>query len=451
MHKIRALCFLFVLILACLPVNGFAALPSYDVTDIGSVLFSSGSTGTYSTAYGVYYNNAGTIDVTGYYQATAPSLTNSGSSATGFLYSVPTSALGTSVGTVANIGTTAVDGGFQPTNNIGMAISSNGLITGLEGDSSNPNSFNANNYRSFASTVTTPSTSTVVAAGYNTQAAGINSSGVVAGQMDFGGTQHAFVAVGSGAPVDLGTANPGGPALTSFAQGINNANQVVGQDTWNGVQQATLWTVSSNGAKLSETNLGAGTTNPSMAKAINNAGNVIVGFAYGTANGVTSYQPSDWILGSGGTWTENFLNLSNLIPQGDMLSSDLGSYSFSVNDDGLIVGQYSLQGSADPSEAFIYATNAVDGFAADTAYDLSSLISDDPFSYLDAAAFITGSDIPGINDAIVGEGVDSKGDTQAFLAWDPSDPVSTPEPATLGLMGLGFLGMAFARRMARSW
>jgi len=442
MTILRAACVSFVLLLAGLPSTGFAG-SNYFIRDLGALIPTAGTV-LDSSALGIcYIDGPGSNDfiyVVGEYQTTLSS------SMTAFLYRIKADQITEpSKGRFFDIGKVNDGASFSPTSNLALALSSDGRITGVEGNGLALNPFDAASYRAFRSSVGDPATSSVVSAGVNTEGFGINNTGKVAGQMDSGSTQHAFVATGS-TITDLGH---GG---TSYAQGINDmANaQIIGQDTWSNQLQATVWTVNASGALLSETNLSAANANPSWAKGLNDS-NVIVG--YDSVLGID--HAVEWTL-AGGVWTQSGLDLGKL-DNPDSPDTIGFSHAFSVNTDGLVVGEYDyIFNGSHTTKSFIYnsSTNTLDGLAAGAAYDLASLIASNPFTVLSSAAFITELDIPAINNAIAGVGL-VDGHNHAFLAWDPLDPtlnngVPTPEPGTMALVGLGVLGAALLRKRMKT-
>jgi len=316
-------------------------------------------------------------------------------------------------------------------NNMAFSVNSSGSIAGTSWSGSANNTLDfANTTKAFTSNITSIQSgniaqSSVVGTQNSSQGFGINAAGTVVGQIDASGTQHAFSA-SSGSynqPTDLGT---GGN--TSYAQAINDSGQVVGQSN----NQAAVWT---NNSPAGGVELGANGVNSwSMAKGLNDS-NDIVGYGYVNADGKETALLWDGSTVNGApAWNQRSIGLG--------LNED-ESYAFSINADGLVVGEYG-SGSNDAS-AFIYDANTSQG------YDLFSLLSSsgkDIFSSLITAAFIDELNIPVIVNAIVGDGM-VNGVRHAFIAWDPSsEPAGTPtpEPGTMLLFGLGAAGAAFMRR-----
>ena len=396
-----------VLLLSVLSFPGLVfASSAYTVLDLGTLGDGTGQ----SSAYGVMYDaQTGAVNVVGSYSTSA----NQPQQA--FLYSYN---IASQSGQLTNISPASAS------SSLAFAVSSNGMITGTIGGSDALNPFNSSTYQPFVgSTANTPAS--VIPA--SAQGFGINSSGQVVGQIDFGNTQHAFVATNSGGTwnvTDIGR-NGANSANSSYAQAINNSGQIVGQDTWGGTQHATVWTGNT------AVDLSSGLATSSIAKGINENGQ-IVGY-YSTGNGVE--QAALWQQDVNGNWVQSDV--------GSLSGAVLSSHAFSINSEGLIVGEYYVNGT--DTKAFVYDSDT------STFEDLWSLIvGANPFSVLQSAAFITELDIPGIHNAIVGVGL-VNGFEHAFLAFDPTDtPIPNPEPGTMALLGCGLAGLAMLRRRRRT-
>jgi probable HAF family extracellular repeat protein len=210
---------------------------------------------------------------------------------------------------------------------------------------------------------------------------------------------------GTGNNIDLGTLG----GLSSYANSINNKRQIVG---WSGTSQgnnhATLFDPSGGGNNIDLGTLAGGYQ--SEGRSINDNGQ-IVGWSNSYTGGVdwfaTLFDPSgggnNIYLGTlGGQW----------------------SWAYSINNKGQIVG-YALNSNWESWATLFDPTGGGNNI------DLNTLI-DPVYGWTLQYAY-------SINDQgwIVGQGINPSGDSHAFLL--------VPEPATIGLLGLGLLW--FRRRV----
>lgn len=325
-----------------------------------------------------------------------------------------------------------------------------------------------------------------------TSAYSVNDSGAVAGILLSNGQQTGFL--GSQTGLQFYSSEPFGSE--SVASGINNSGQVAGTILGNGGTHGVVWT---NGVMR---DLGNGTS----ASGINDAGWIVGGDGQAFVSGTSGLQNlgvlpgGDWSTGAainnqgavtgygdiGNGRFEAFLWLPGgaLMPLGTLGGGDsygtginarnevagygtarsgythafagtpgdlqdlgtLGgtsSYAYNINDSGAVVGA-SYVGNGGETHAFVYLNGVM--------VDLNTLIpSGSGWDLLEAF---------GINDRgqIAGEGR-FDGQLRAFRL-DPASLAATsrltietvvvPEPASLGLMGVGLLALAWLRRRSRA-
>jgi probable HAF family extracellular repeat protein len=241
--------------------------------------------------------------------------------------------------------------------------------------------------------------------------------------------------------------------IVGYGVAINDAGQVGGgYQTSTGLLHAFVWSngnlvdlgtlggtwSSVNGLNSLGQSAGTSSTPTGAFDAFFSTGSGMVGL--GTLGGTSSYgmaiNSAGQIAGSAQT-SQGFMkafvwNGSKLTDLGTLGGSQ--SYGYGVNSAGTIVGSSWMTGNL-----------AMHGFldAGGVMLDLNQLLPVNSGWTIDAAY--------GINDAgdIVGTGT-LNGQSYALELVARSDlPVGTPEPATMLLAGLGFLGLISVRRLSR--
>ena len=370
----------------------------------------------------------------------------------------------THLGSLGGYGT-ATDGSGQAINSFARGINAAGQIVGYADTS-------GGSQHAFIYSNSTMTDLGTLGSGVNSYAQGINASGQIVGYADTSsGSQHAFI-YNHGALTDLGTF-PG--STQSYAFAINAAGQIVGQASTNGVYEPFLY---SNGAMINLGNLPGGTGG--SAYGINDSGQ-IVGVTYGGPIAIPGAILTRASLQAVATPDSSGIAADHAFMYSQGTMTDLGilpgagtyaeTWAFAINAGGQIVGQATPPGSAVLYAAFLYGNGAManlgslggltasanginnklqavgtfnthppytHGFLYDngTMCDLNSLLA--PGS----GWTITSAEAINDNGWIAANGFNptvDHGFGEALLL------IPAPEPATIGILGLGVAGLLLLR------
>lgn len=287
-----------------------------------------------------------------------------------------------------------------------LGINDSGVIVGYYGDGATvPN--NGFVYTgSFTPANVSGAAQTQVVAINNTQSGG--SFGTAGFYVDGGGNNHGFTKMGG-----TTTTQDGGVATFTQTLGLNDANMAVGVTTAAGnVTEGFVYNTQTKSLTPLAPSLVAG-ANALTATGINNAG-VIVGFTQ-SATGAFS----DFI-------DKNNMFTSVADPNGT------NPMFFGINNNGQIVGTDTASGGY--SEGFVYNMNSN---TWTTVFDPASSTAANGFG-------ISGTVLNGINDngELVGFIAGPGGAVDGLL-------VTTPEPISVGLAGLGLCFVLFVTNRRR--
>ena len=215
-----------------------------------------------------------------------------------------------------------------------------------------------------------------------------------------------------------------------IAYGINDSGVVVGTDGNPGQGNAVLW---SNGTK---TTLGAPY---GCAYAINNAGQVVGN------NGTGAFLYSNGVMTNlGSNYDAYGINNAGEVV-GSCYNQGKAQWDACLWSNGTVTDIGGIAGAVGPSFASaINNTGQIVGYSGNLAFLYSNGVMTDLNNLIDPTSGWTLEYAGGINDngQIVGYGITPTSGYEAFLL----DPV--PEPATMGLIGMG-LSALFARRRLR--
>jgi len=278
---------------------------------------------------------------------------------------------------------------------------------------------------------------------------GINSSGEVTGDTRTGGTIQAFLYNGTSI-VGLGTL---GGSSSSIGYGVNDSGEVTGAAgppnqtfLYNGTSMVNLGTLpgfgDNDGQAINNSGEVAGYARAPDGVAhaflwngtswvdLGNLGGDAFGYAINASGEVAGVSSTSGSFNSGNerAFLYNGTTMINL----GTLSGDQ-TVGQGINDSGEVVGYYCDAATCTSGGAFLY--NGV------------SMISLNAFVDSPGSDFTHFLQATGINDAgqIVGDGLTTSGQEDAFLLTPTDESTSVPEPSTLLLLGTGLA--AVARRL----
>ncbi len=248
---------------------------------------------------------------------------------------------------------------------------------------------------------------------------GINDAGQLTGNSSLAGNlvSHAFL-YSNGSITDLGTL---GGSLSSAAA-INNNGQVTGLSETKSNAHAFLY---SDGHMQDLGALSGGANGFSQGTALNDSGEVV---GYSTVHG-------DW---------RAFLYANGSMQDLGTLGGD-ASEAWGINDSGEVTGVSDTGKSGfAATDAFLYSDGSM--------YNLNSLIGN-----ADSAVWLTSAKAINDEGEILAEGIDIENhDFYAYLLTPTNTPTcgtlcEVSEPGTLGLFGLGLMGLGLTLRRRASF
>jgi len=265
----------------------------------------------------------------------------------------------------------------------------------------------------------------------------INNNGQITGEQGTAGQLVACLWDPNTGVTNIGTLG----GVQSLSAGINDNGQAVGRSATSGGTYHAFYWDKTNGIS----DIGNSSTNFSGANNINNKGQAVGGYfdssgnghatTWDNVNGMKDIGPGMAVDINASGQIVGFNNSGHLVLWNNGTPADLGmlnglgTYGYSINDNGVIVGDAGSNIAFSTDKApFIYENG--------TITDLNTLIpSDSGWTLYDAF------DINN-NGEIVGSGY-YNGSVHAFLL-EPQAAV--PEPASMLLFGIGSVLMAFKRK-----